>query len=278
MLLLYLFPAPVWCSIGWVLGMGSTRSNKKNKSLKSPDKKVAIVVVAYFAEKTLRNVLHHIPKETVEDCAEIVVLDDASTDRTYEVALQCKKDWKWKNLTAIKNEKNLGYGGNQKKGYFYCIEKGYDIAVMLHGDAQYPPEDIPKLVQPLVDGKAAMTFGSRMSGKPLEGGMPVWKYWGNKFLTAYANFCLGTSLSEYHSGFRAYDLHALKQIPLNQCSDNFVFDTDIVIELKKKNFRFWEITIPTHYGPESRQIRLIPVLRYGLQIMKRVTLYALKIR
>lgn len=240
--------------------------------------KLAIVVVAYFAEKTLRHVLEQIPNDIVSRADEIIVLDDASTDRTYDVGLECKKEWGWGNLTIIHNEKNLGYGGNQKKGYNHCINKGYDVAVMLHGDAQYPPSEIPNLIAPLETNEADMAFGSRMTGNPIGGGMPMWKFAGNKFLTTYANITLGMNLSEYHSGFRAYRVDALKKINLNGCSDNFVFDTDIVIEFKKKNLRIAECTIPTHYGPESRQIRPIPVFRYGLQIMKRTTLFALKHR
>ncbi len=240
--------------------------------------KLAIIVVAYFAEKTLRGLLEKIPKDIVARCSEIVVLDDASSDRTTEVGLECKKEWGWKNLTMIKNEKNLGYGGNQKKGYHHCMDKNYDVVVMLHGDAQYPPEKIPDLIKPLEANEADMAFGSRMTGDPLGGGMPIWKFVGNKFLTGYANTTLGMHLSEYHSGFRAYRIDALKKIDLDGCSDNFIFDTDIVIEWRKKNLRIAECTIPTHYGPESRQIRPLPVMRYGLQIMKRTTLFAFKHR
>ena len=237
-----------------------------------------ILVVAYFAEKTLRHVLEQIPPEVAKRAAEILVLDDASADQTTEVGLACKKEWGWNNLTIIKNEKNLGYGGNQKKGYFHAIEKGYEVVVMLHGDAQYPASLIPQIVEPLEKNSADMSFGSRMTGNPLKGGMPLWKFVGNKFLTMYANATLGTRLSEFHSGFRAYRVDALKKVDLRGCSNNFVFDTDIVIEFKKNNLRITESTIPTHYGPESRQIRPIPVLRYGLQILKRATLYSFRKR
>ena len=237
-----------------------------------------VLVVAYFAEKTLRHVLEQIPPLVASRAAEILVLDDASSDRTFEVGMECKKEWGWDNLTMIKNEKNLGYGGNQKKGYFHALEKEYDVVVMLHGDAQYPASLIPQIIAPLEQNEADMSFGSRMTGSPLKGGMPLWKFLGNKFLTVYANAALGTHLSEFHSGFRAYRVDALGKIDLHACSDNFVFDTDIVIEFKKKNLRITESTIPTHYGPESRQIRPIPVLRYGLQILKRATLFTLKKR
>lgn len=246
--------------------------------MKKGESKLAIIVVAYFAEKTLRDVLSQIPSDIQKRCAEIIVLDDASTDNTTQVGHDLKKEWGWKNLTIIHNDKNLGYGGNQKKGYHICMDKNYDVVVMLHGDAQYPPSEIPSLVEKLEKNEADMSFGSRMTGDPLKGGMPVWKYCGNKFLTTYANFTLGMNLSEYHSGFRAYRIDALKKIDLDGCSNNFVFDTDIVIEFKKKNLRVAETTIPTHYGPESRQIRPLPVFRYGLQIMKRTTLYAFKHR
>lgn len=249
---------------------------KKTAAPKAPaPKKLAIIIVSYYAEKTIVPLLERIPPQIAERCAEIIVLDDASEDRTTQVAEAFKKEKKWKNLTVIHNPTNIGYGGNQKKGYRHCMEKEYDIVVMLHGDAQYGPEKIPELIAPLDAGAAEMTFGSRMTGKPIEGGMPLWKFLGNKFLTVYANFMLGLRLTEYHSGFRAYAVPALKQINLDACSNNFIFDTDIVIELAKKKFRFAEITIPTHYGPESRSIQVIPVFRYGLQILKRTTRYRL---
>jgi glycosyltransferase involved in cell wall biosynthesis len=249
-----------------------------NTSANNAHPKLAIIIVSYFAEKTIRHVLEQIPKDIAARAAEIIVLDDASTDKTYDVAMACKKEWGWDNLTVIHNEKNLGYGGNQKKGYHICMDKNYDVVVMLHGDAQYPPAMIPQVIAPLEKNVADMSFGSRMTGKPLEGGMPIWKFCGNIFLTNYANLTMGTNLSEFHSGFRAYRVDALKKINLDSCSDNFIFDTDIVIELKRNNMRFAECTIPTRYDKDSRQIRPMPVLRYGLQILKRTTIYAFKHR
>ena len=245
------------------------------KSTAQAHKPFGIVIVAYYAEKTIRDLLQRIPLEIRHRAKEIILLDDASTDGTTRVAEEVKKELGMQNLTIIHNEKNLGYGGNQKKGYQLAMQHGCEYLVMLHGDAQYGPEEIPALLQLLETDTYGMVFGSRMSGKPLEGGMPLWKFAGNKFLTVYANFMLGERLTEYHSGFRGYTAAALRKVDWSHCSDGFVFDTDIVLELKRLHEKFAEVTIPTHYGPESRQIQVIPVFKYGLQIMKRTTRYAL---
>lgn len=238
-------------------------------------KPFGIIIVAYYAEKTIRDLLERIPHDIRTSAREIILLDDASKDNTAHVAEQVKKELNMPNLTIIHNEKNLGYGGNQKKGYRLAMEHGCEYIVMLHGDAQYGPEEIPALLETLATDKYGMVFGSRMSGKPLEGGMPIWKFAGNKFLTVYANAMLNERLTEYHSGFRGYSANALRKVDWNNCSDGFIFDTDIVLELKRHNEKFAETTIPTHYGPESRQIQFWPVIRYGLQIMKRTTHYAI---
>ncbi len=245
------------------------------KSTAHTHKPFGIVIVAYFAEKTIRDLLQRIPPSIRNQAKEIILLDDASTDNTCGVAQEVKKELDMKNLTIIHNEKNLGYGGNQKKGYHLAMQHGCEYLIMLHGDAQYGPEEIPPLLQLLETDAYGMVFGSRMSGKPLEGGMPIWKFAGNKFLTIYANFMLGERLTEYHSGFRGYTAAALRKVDWSHCSDGFVFDTDIVLELKRLHEKFAEVTIPTHYGPESRQIQVVPVFKYGLQIMKRTTHYAL---
>ncbi len=256
--------------------MSPAHPTKNKTSEKSGiEKPFGIVIVAYYAEKTIRDLLQRIPVEIRNTAKEIILLDDASTDGTTHVAEEVKKELGLKNLTIIHNEKNLGYGGNQKKGYQLAMQNGCEYMVMLHGDAQYGPEEIPALLQLLRTDAYGMVFGSRMSGRPLEGGMPLWKFMGNKFLTVYANFMLGERLTEYHSGFRGYSAAALKKVDWSHCSDGFVFDTDIVLELKRLHEKFAEVTIPTHYGPESRQIQVIPVFKYGLQIMKRTTRYAL---
>jgi len=228
-------------------------------------KKIMILVVAYNAQSTIVEVLDRIPKEIWERAEEIVVADDASQDRTTEIAERYKKDKKKKNLTVVKHKVNKRYGGNQKWGYNYAIEKGYDIVVLVHGDAQYAPEEIPKLVRPIEEDKADFIFGSRMTGNPLKGNMPLHKFFGNKFLTAVENLVLGTRLSEFHSGFRLYSCHALKKIPFNLCSDDYYFDSEIIIQLVMAKQRIGELTIPTRYANE---ISYVNVINYGLNILR----------
>jgi len=235
-------------------------------------KKIAIFIPAYHHVKTLPWVLDRIPKEVMNKVVEIYVIDDASSDNTYLLAKGYKTDRKMRKLNVYKNEKNKGYGGNQKEGYKYAIRKGYNIVVMLHGDGQYAPESLPTLLKPLEEEKADMVFGSRMLGNPLRGGMPLYKYLGNKFLTAIENTALGLSLSEYHSGYRLYSCSALKKIPFEKCADDFHFDTDILIMFRNRRLRIAELPVPTYYGDE---ISYVNVLQYGFNVLKSVFDYKL---
>lgn len=231
-----------------------------------------ILVVSYNAEKTIMNLLNRMPKEVWKRASEVVIADDSSKDNTSKIAREYKAKNKIKNLTVIKHNKNKGYGGNQKWGYDYAISKGYDIAVMIHGDAQYPPEYILSLIKPIEMNKADFVFGSRMAGNPIKGGMPLYKYIGNKFLTTVENLVLGTKLSEFHSGFRAYSLNALKDIPLILNSDGFHFDSEIIIQLVHSKKKIREIVIPTFYGDEKCNVK---VINYGLNILKELSKYIL---
>lgn len=233
--------------------------------------KIAIFIIAYQAVRTLVTAYERIPEALKKEAAEIYVIDDCSSDNTYEAGLQYKNAKHIANLNIYRNQRNHGYGGNQKRGYKYAMKRGYDIIVMLHGDVQYAPERIPQLIAPLRSGEADMVFGSRMTGTPLAGGMPWWKFAGNKFLTRIENKVLGLNLSEYHSGFRAYSVAALRKIPFTRCTDDFHFDTEILIQFKEKKLRIQEIAIPTHYGPESHQVGFFTSLRYGFGILR--TLY-----
>lgn len=219
----------------------------------SRGKRIGILIVAYNAVTTLASVLNRIPDAVWSNVAEVVVFDDASSDHTYELAVGYKSLSRMENLTVIRNPKNLGYGGNQKLGYQYFIEKGFDVVVLLHGDGQYAPEILADLYAPIIDGSADAVFGSRMMpdyGGPRKGGMPLYKYVGNKILTTIENFCLRTSLTEFHSGYRAYGLHALNQIHLDNMTNDFHFDTEIIIKLHHQKFRIKEVAIPTYYGDE----------------------------
>ena len=242
------------------------------------NKKIGIFIIAYRAVRTLVSAIERIPPDIKKKAEEIYVFDDCSDDNTYYAGLGYKYKNNVQKLKIYKNPKNLGYGGNQKKGYNYAIKKKFGIVVMLHGDVQYAPEYIPKLIEPLEEGKADAVFGSRMLGHPLKGGMPLWKYFGNKFLTMLENFILGTKLSEFHTGFRAYSVEALQKIPFNKSTDGYYFDTDIIIQFKLKGLRIAEIPIPTHYGPESHKISLTNSLIYGANIFKSLYQYILHTR
>ena len=216
-------------------------------------KRIGVLVVTYNAVTTLSKVLRRIPEEVWQNIEEVAVFDDASHDATYELAVGLKTISENHKLTVLKHQKNLGYGGNQKAGYRYFADKGFDAVVLLHGDGQYAPEILARLYQPIVTGEADAVFGSRMMrdfGGPLKGGMPLYKYVGNRILTIFENRALGMNLSEFHSGFRAYNLHALREIDFSHMTDDFHFDTEIIIKLNHQGFRIHEVPIPTYYGGE----------------------------
>ncbi|WP_205305010.1 bifunctional glycosyltransferase/class I SAM-dependent methyltransferase [Nocardioides sp. 616] len=213
--------------------------------------RVGVLVVAYNAAGTLVQTLSRLPQTFARTVDHIMVCDDASSDNTYEIGLRFKNG-SHLPLTVVRHEKNLGYGGNQKAGYQWAIEHGLDIVVLLHGDGQYAPEHIEDLVQPLLDGEADAVFGSRMleRGSALSGGMPLYKYLGNKVLTKFENKLAGLELSEWHSGYRAYRVGALAELDLSSYSDDFDFDTEIILGLHDKGMRISEVPIPTYYGDE----------------------------
>lgn len=217
------------------------------------NKKIGILIVAYNAGTTLDKVLDRIPKNVYEEIDEIAVFDDASKDNTYMLTLGYKELRKAEKLSIYLNEKNLGYGGNQKKGFAYFADKGFDVVVLLHGDGQYAPEVLHDMYDPIVDGTADVVLGSRMMSKyggALKGGMPFYKYIGNRILSTYQNRSLKMNLTEFHSGYRAYSIAGLKILKLDNCSDDFHFDTQIIIKAHHNNLRITEIPIPTYYGTE----------------------------
>ena len=235
---------------------------------RNPPKKMKVIAVlpAYNAEKTLERTVADIPRDIV---SEILLVDDASKDRTVEIAKKL-------GLTVYQHEKNLGYGANQKTCYEKALEHGADVAVMCHPDYQYDPKIIPQLVEPILRGEADAVSGSRMmKGGALEGGMPLWKHNANILLTAFENVMLGTYLSEYHSGFRAYSAKALKRIDFKKNSDGFIFDTEIIVQLHVQHFKIDEIPIRTRYFEEASSIRLWPSILYGLGIIRVMLEYML---
>ena len=236
---------------------------------------IGIFILAYEVARTLIAAYERIPAQLRKEAAEIYILDDASNDNTFWAGMGYKLLHNIPNLNVYRNPRNLGYGGNQKKGLRHAVDRGYDVVVVLHGDVQYAPECIPDLIQPILEGQADLVFGSRMTGHPLQGGMPLYKYLGNKFLTALENWALGIHLSEYHSGFRAYSCEALQQVSFEKCTDQFHFDTQILIQFKEKGLRITEIPVPTRYGPESHQVGFWTAVRYGLGILVSLLEYRL---
>ncbi len=214
--------------------------------------RIGILVVAYNAVSTLGEVLDRIPGHFLDSIDVVLVSDDHSTDRTYEAALEYQSRHDAFPLAVVRQRRNLGYGGNQKFGYRWLAARGCDIAVLLHGDGQYAPEVLPELVAPLLDGRADVVLGSRMlvPKGALEGGMPLYKYVGNKILTRFQNRVSGLVLSEWHSGYRGFRLDALARVPFEENSDGFDFDTEILLQLFDSGARIVEVPIPTYYGDE----------------------------
>ena len=216
------------------------------------------MVVAYAAEKTIQSVLSRIPGGLIDEYhVEVLVIDDASADRTFERADEVRNaDLLPFALHVLTNPVNQGYGGNQKLGYHFAIQKDFDFVALLHGDGQYAPERLPDLVQPLRDGEADAVFGSRMlkRGAALKGGMPLYKFVGNKILSWFENRVLRTDLSEFHSGYRVYSVEALKRIPWQSNTNQFHFDTEIIIQLVLAQLRIKELAIPTYYGDEISRV------------------------
>jgi 2-polyprenyl-3-methyl-5-hydroxy-6-metoxy-1,4-benzoquinol methylase len=236
-------------------------------------KRIGILIVTFNAVTTLTKVLKRITPNVWKNVEEIAVFDDASQDATYELAMGLKTFRQLEKLQVLSNSKNLGYGGNQKAGYRYFIEKGLDIVVLLHGDGQYAPEILSHLYHPIVADEADAVFGSRMLpgyGGPLKGGMPLYKYAGNKILTTFENRALRMNLTEFHSGYRAYSLHALRNIDFSHMTDDFHFDTEIIIKLNHQRYRIKEVPIPTYYGDE---ICYVNGMRYARDVRSAVRRY-----
>jgi len=236
-------------------------------------KRIGILIVTYNAITTLAKVLKRIPEDVWKNVEQVVVFDDASQDATYELALGLKAVSGDNKLHVLKHGKNLGYGGNQKAGYQYFIEQGFDVAVLLHGDGQYAPEMLAEMYAPLVAGQADAVFGSRMMkdfGGPIKGGMPYYKYLGNKILTGFENYLLGMHLTEFHSGYRAYSMHAMKQVNLEKMTNDFHFDTEIIIKFNHQGLKINEVAIPTFYGDE---ICYVNGMKYARNVFRAVYRY-----
>ncbi len=222
------------------------------------DKKVVVIMPAYNAEKTLEKTFSEIYRGIVDS---IILVDDNSHDNTKEIA---------KNLgiTTIVHKNNLGYGANQKSCYIAALRENADIVVMLHPDYQYTPKLIPAMASMIAFGEYDAVVASRMlMGSALKGGMPLYKYISNKFLTMFQNLFSGKSLSEYHSGFRAFSADVLKTLPLGECDDDFIFDNQMLSLAFYYGFKMGEISCPTKYFPDASSINLRRSIKYGFGVL-----------
>ena len=222
-----------------------------------------VVMPAYNAARTLERTYNDIPPGSYH---EIILVDDASSDNTWAVAKSLP-------IISIRHRKNRGYGGNQKTCYTRALEHGAEFVVMLHPDYQYDPSIAGELVAPLRAGEADVVLASRMLGDPLAGGMPRWKYVANKILTGLENFALGTSFSEFHTGYRAYTRHVLESVNFEANSENFVFDNEIIVQMILKGFRFREIPVTTRYSYDCSSVNFGQSCVYGLSILNTIVKY-----
>jgi glycosyltransferase involved in cell wall biosynthesis/SAM-dependent methyltransferase len=233
--------------------------------------RLLILIVAYNAEKTITEVLARVPHLLAEEYhVEVLVLDDSSQDRTFEQSRGVQREGALPfTLHVLFNPINQGYGGNQKIGYHFAMERRFDFVALVHGDGQYAPECLPELVRPLRDGEADAVFGSRMleRGGARRGGMPLYKFIGNRLLSEFQNRLLGSSLSEFHSGYRVYSVAALATIPFQLNTNDFHFDTEIIIQLMLGGMRIKELPIPTYYGDEICRVN---GLKYAWDVIKAV--------
>ncbi|MES2154980.1 MAG: glycosyltransferase family 2 protein [bacterium] len=230
-------------------------------------KRVCVVMPGYKAAGTLEKTVREIPMDVVDD---IILVDDASPDDTVAVAKRL-------GLHTVVHPQNRGYGGNQKTCYKEALARGADVVVMLHPDYQYTPKLIPSLVWCVASGLYDISLGSRiLGGGARRGGMPLYKYVFNRILTLSENILIGQKLSEYHTGYRCFSRKVLETLPLEENSDNFVFDNQMLVQAVDRGFLIAEVTCPTRYEPESSSIRLRASLRYGAGVMGTAMKYRLK--
>ncbi len=230
-------------------------------------KKVTVVLPAYNAELTLKKTYDDIPFDVVDD---VLMVDDASTDDTSRVAKEL-------GIKTFRHEKNLGYGGNQKTCYREALKTNADVVIMLHPDYQYEPKLIGAMASLIAIGQYDLVLGSRIiSGGALDGGMPFYKYVSNRLLTAFENILLAKKISEYHTGYRAYSRRLLENLPLEKCSNDFVFDNEFIAQTAYFGYTIGEVSCPTKYFPEASSINFGRSVKYGLGVLRTATVYRLK--
>ncbi len=222
-------------------------------------KKIVVIMPAYNAENTLEKTYNEIPFEFVDD---VVLVDDASQDRTLEIA-------RGMGIKTIIHETNLGYGANQKTCYRAALDLGADIVIMVHPDYQYTPKLIPAMASMIAYGEFDAVLGSRILGiGALQGGMPLYKYISNRFLTLFENLLLNHKLSEYHTGYRAFSREILERLPLDANSNDFLFDNQMLAQLIWFGYRIGEVSCPTKYSHDSSSINFRRSVVYGLGVLK----------
>lgn len=220
------------------------------------NQKIVVVMPAYNAEKTLLQTYHDVMEQGVVD--EVIVVDDASSDRTVAVARTLPR------TKVFVHEKNLGYGGNQKTCYRQALAQGADIVIMVHPDYQYTPKLIPAMASMIANGLYHCVLGSRiLGGYALKGGMPLWKYVANRFLTLTENVLIGAKLSEYHTGYRAFSRELLTRLSLEHNSDDFVFDNQMLAQIVWLGYTIAEVSCPTSYFAEASSINFRRSVTYG---------------
>jgi glycosyltransferase involved in cell wall biosynthesis len=220
-------------------------------------KKVVVVMPAYNAERTLERTWREVVEFELVDL--VIVVDDASQDRTLSLARRLPK------VVAHGHEANRGYGANQKTCYRLALDHGADIVVMIHPDYQYTPRLLPAMVSLVGSGLYSCVLGSRiLGGQALEGGMPVWRYVSNRALTLVGNWLLGSKVSEFHTGYRAYSRELLEQLPLQFNSDDFVFDNEVLAETVWLGYRIGEVSCPTRYAPDASSLDFFRCVKYGI--------------
>jgi len=230
-------------------------------------KKIVVVMPAYNAEKTLESTYGDIPFDIVDD---VILVDDASSDRTSEIALKM-------GIRTIVHEKNRGYGGNQKSCYTAALALGADIVIMVHPDYQYTPKLIPAMASMIAYGEFDTVLASRILGiGALKGGMPLYKYVANRFLTLMENLLLGHKLSEYHTGYRAFSREVLDNLPLERNSNDFVFDNQMLAQIIWFGYRIAELTCPTRYFEDASSINFRRSVVYGMGVLKTAVQFRLQ--
>jgi glycosyltransferase involved in cell wall biosynthesis len=229
-------------------------------------RRLAVVLPAYNAASTLRRTYAEIPHDIVDD---VILTDDASTDDTVAVAREL-------GIHTIRHQNNRGYGGNQKTCYATALERGADIVIMVHPDYQYSPRLVTAMASMIVSGEYDAVLASRiLGGGALTGGMPLYKYVANRCLTLFQNIVMGQKISEYHTGYRAWSRTALERIPLLRCSEDFVFDNQMLAQALHHGFRVGEISCPTKYFPEASSINFRRSVIYGLGVLDTALTYRL---